>query len=149
MPNELLLFTYHFPQISQQNQKTTSTKSRQDTFLKYRLGSIPRSPFGQKTSIKFSKFSVRPKQNPVAIGDRASVISIPALQSNWSEDFDPPRIGPLVQICGGVQIRCDTRMWDGDWGRENTITAKYNIFIVSCSIIVTKFTEKVHSIFET
>ena len=101
MPNELLLFTYHFPQISQQNQKTTSTKRRQDTFLKYRLGSIPRLPFGQKTSIKFSKFSARPKQNPVAIGDRASVISIPALQSSWSEDFDPPRIGPLVQICGG------------------------------------------------
>ena len=48
MPNELLLFTYHFPQTSQQNQKTTSTKSRQGTFLKYRLGSNSRSPFGQK-----------------------------------------------------------------------------------------------------
>ena len=33
MPNELLLFTYRLPQTSQQNQKTPSTKSRQDTFL--------------------------------------------------------------------------------------------------------------------
>ena len=32
MLNELLLFTYCFPQTSQQNQKTTSSKSRQDTF---------------------------------------------------------------------------------------------------------------------
>ena len=37
MPNELLLFTYHFPQTSQQNQKTTSTKSRQETFYKVQI----------------------------------------------------------------------------------------------------------------
>ena len=37
MPNEILLFTYRFPQTSQQNQKTISTKSRQGTYFKVQI----------------------------------------------------------------------------------------------------------------
>ena len=55
MSNELL-FTYRFPQTSQQNQKTTSTKSRQDTFLKYRLGSNSSLAIRAKEKVIFQIF---------------------------------------------------------------------------------------------
>ena len=75
MPNELLLFTYRFPQTSQQNQRKLQPKADKALFkVQIRIKFLARHS-GEKRVI-FQIFCF-PKQNPVAIDDRASVISIP------------------------------------------------------------------------
>ena len=70
-----IIFLRHHSKIRRQLQP----KADKILFLKYRLRSNSLLAIRAKKK-KFSKFSARPKQNPVATGDRASVISIPATQ---------------------------------------------------------------------